>query len=569
MKKFFLLLLLLLLLPSGIAAKYDPRTVPNNKFGIHVADPNDVGETSLLLNTSGGDWGYVTLVIQENNRDFDTWQGVFDRMRRAHLIPIVRLATKVENAAWTKPTDASAGDWAQFLNQLNWPTENRYVAVFNEPNHAKEWGDTIDPALYAHTLSVFARVLHDASEDFFILAAGMDVSARSDALSLDAAEYWRRMQEAVPEIFTLIDGWNSHSYPNPGFSGSPYASGRGTLRSYAWELAYLSGMGLDPDLPVFITETGWMHEGGKIPNPGLLSDGEVGVNLERAAAGAWADPRVVAVTPFVYSYQDIPFDHFSWKRLGTGEFYTQYAAYQQVTKVKGLPQQRHEFRFDEPLIPDELVAGSTYTLEATVVNSGQSILTPNEFQATLISDQTNFQVIFDPLPTLEPGQTGTVRMHLATPSNPGTYNARIVFLHHGREIPVSEATLTLIPPPAVVIRAQLGWRRTSHTEDVTLLVYDMKDNLLHKFPGLRIEDGRVRAEGLTNIIPGKFYRIVVLAPYYLPRQEITTLNAQETALTMKRFLPLDFNDDGAFTFADIQALLTSQPKGVIPRFFTP
>lgn len=345
MKNVLLLLLLLLLLPSSVAAKYDPRTRPNNQFGIHVADPNDVVATAALLNTSGGDWGYVTLVVPETDRNSDKWQAVFDQMRRLHLIPLVRLATQVENAAWKIPDELSMRDWIDFLNSLNWPTENRYVILFNEPNHAKEWGNTIDPEGYARTLVSFARALRDTSEDFFVLPAGMDVSARSDAASLDAAEYWRRMQEAEPDVFTLLDGWTSHSYPNPAFSGSPFAAGRGTIRSFAWELAFLSQLGLDADLPVFITETGWVHEEGKIPILGLLSASEVGANLLAAASGAWRDARVVAVTPFVYSYQDIPFDHFSFKRLGTNEFYQHYASYQQIPKTAGKPQQRHEFRF--------------------------------------------------------------------------------------------------------------------------------------------------------------------------------------------------------------------------------
>src|SRR4030067_3611659 len=72
----------------------------NNKFGIHLAQPHldELEKTKELVNSNGGDWGYVTLVIQENDRDKNKWQEVFDRMRQLHLIPIIRLATVPEGA---------------------------------------------------------------------------------------------------------------------------------------------------------------------------------------------------------------------------------------------------------------------------------------------------------------------------------------------------------------------------------------------------------------------------------------------------------------------------------------
>lgn len=560
-------LVLLFLFPSEARASYDPRLVPNNQFGIHVADPNDIAQTAALLNTSGGDWGYVTLVMQEDDRAFDKWQAVFDQMRRLHLIPIVRLATKVEKAAWSVPSEESIADWTRFLSSLNWPVENRYVVVFNEPNHAKEWGNAIDPAGYARILSSFAQALHTANEGFFVLPAGMDVSARSNGASLDALAFWRQMHEAQPQVFALLDGWTSHAYPNPGFSGSPYASGRGTIWSFAWELATLSALGLNPQLPVFITETGWMHEMGKLPNFSLLSPGQVGTNLAIAAQTAWRDPRVVAVTPFVFSYQDIPFDHFSWKRLGDG-FYEHYTTYQQIPKTKGTPRQRHAFMFEEPLIPGTLVAGSAYTFEASLLNTGQSILTAESFKAELQSEGLSFQAIFDAVPTIEPGERGRIRVHLQTPTVLGAATITISLLHTEERIPITSQAIEVIPPPSIEVQLQLGWKRTSDEPDVTILIYD-DATLLHKFAGLHIKDGKVKIEGLTNVIPTRTYRVVALAPYYLPRQTIAALGAQETKLTVPRLYPLDFNGDGALTIKDIPALLTTQPQVVFRRFFSP
>ena len=54
---FILLVILIVLLPAHVAAAYDPLSVPNNRFGIHIVDPNDVADAAKLVNSSKGDWG--------------------------------------------------------------------------------------------------------------------------------------------------------------------------------------------------------------------------------------------------------------------------------------------------------------------------------------------------------------------------------------------------------------------------------------------------------------------------------------------------------------------------------
>jgi len=325
-----------LMTPTYVHAVYDPLSVPNNKFGIHVADPNDIPKVKSLVNSSKGDWGYVTLVISENERKWDVWEPVFRQMARDHLIPIVRLATHSEGSSWAKPSASDADRWASFLDALAWPTKNRYVVLFNEPNHAKEWGGTISPNEYADVLVSYARALRRASGDFFILPAGLDASAPNGGETMDEELFLEWMLARQPELAEAIDGWTSHSYPNPGFTGSPYAQGRGTVRTFEWELGLLIRLGVQKMLPVFITETGWAHNG----NAGAqsrLSPEQVGTYLTVAAQTAWNHPQVAAVTPFLFNYQDSLFAMFSWLHLTTREPYAFYRSYQEIAKVTGEP----------------------------------------------------------------------------------------------------------------------------------------------------------------------------------------------------------------------------------------
>lgn len=321
--------------PTQVLAIVDPLSVQNNKYGIHIIDENDLDNAAKLVNTTG-DWGYVTMVITETDRNKAKWQKIFDRMRELHLIPIIRIATRAVADWWEKPKASDAQNWADFLGSLYWVTKNRYVIVFNEPNHAAEWGSTINPAEYAEILKIYSLTLKNASTDFFILPAGLDASAQNGRSTMDEVDFLRTMVFQEPDILSLIDGWTSHSYPNPGFSGKVTDTGRGTLRTYQWELDILKSLGLGKTLPVFITETGWAHQEGS-GNRYYYSADTIAGFLGAAAQNIWSDSQIAALTPFILNYQSYPFAAFSWQKLNTSEFYPFYETYKSLAKVSGKP----------------------------------------------------------------------------------------------------------------------------------------------------------------------------------------------------------------------------------------
>ena len=69
-----LVFIVYLLASTKVLAIYDPRTVPNNKAGVHILSPSEITSAANLVNSQGGDWGYVTIPIQPTDRDKDKWQ---------------------------------------------------------------------------------------------------------------------------------------------------------------------------------------------------------------------------------------------------------------------------------------------------------------------------------------------------------------------------------------------------------------------------------------------------------------------------------------------------------------
>src|SRR3989304_2711614 len=89
-------LAIFLYLTSKSFAIYDPLSVPNNKYGIHILFPEEISEAAHLVNSSGGDWGYVTIPIRASAKNLEKWQKFMDESAKLHLIPLIRIAPDVD-----------------------------------------------------------------------------------------------------------------------------------------------------------------------------------------------------------------------------------------------------------------------------------------------------------------------------------------------------------------------------------------------------------------------------------------------------------------------------------------
>jgi hypothetical protein len=432
-------ILVVVSLPKSVRAFYDPLSVPNNKFGIHIQSENDLDNAKNLVNSSGGDWGYVTLVITKNDRDNTRWQRIFDGMRRKHLIPIVRIATEVKDKNWQIPEAEDIDNWVSFLDSLNWVIENRYVVIANEPNHAKEWGGELDAASYASYLKNFSQKLKAKSPDFFVLPAGLDPSSPNSVDTMDEARFISLMLKAEPEVFNYVDGWTSHSYPNPSFSGSAAAKGKGTITSYIWELAYLKSLGISKELPVFITETGWSNKD--------LTEEEIGERFFFAFKNVWSDERIAAVTPFILNYTDEPFKEFSWQKED-GSFHSFYDNVSGLLKIKGEPVQTVKGKILAAFVNPFLIASSSFKGVVLAQNLGQSIWVTPEIEVNDQSYKVNLTTA--DFGELAPNEAKLLYFTGRTPDIAGRFDTKIVINH--KKQPVSDIhslELNVIKPAEV------------------------------------------------------------------------------------------------------------------------
>lgn len=312
----------------------NPLWKENNKFGLYIyAEEKDFFEIAQkLVNSNGGEWGYVLIPYSVKDYDTKKWARVFDQLIKKKLIPVIQL-WNVDVDNYQEETRKSA----EFLNKFIWPIKFRYISVYNEPNDNKFWYGKADGTEYARILDYTIRIFKEVNSDFYMLNGAFNVSASNDGESTDSFVFMKNMDIAVPGIFEKLDGWASHPYPQPNFSGSPYGTGRWSIRAYEDELEFLKEeIGLEKDLPVFITETGWAHAEGEKYNSSFPTVEKIAEYFKIAFEEIWLkDDKVRAVMPFTIRY-DPPFDHFSWINKDKVPYY-HYDVLRKVEKVEGKP----------------------------------------------------------------------------------------------------------------------------------------------------------------------------------------------------------------------------------------
>jgi hypothetical protein len=327
---FIILLFLVLFCTKSAYAIENPLSFPNNKVGVHILFPSEIQDAARLINSNGGDWGYVTIPIQSGDKDIAKWQTFFDNARQLHVIPLIRLATEGDyfnTKVWRKPTLVDVLDFANFLDSLSWPTKNRYIIIYNETNRDDEWGGIADPKEYATILSYAVTVFKVKNPDYFIISAGLDNAAADSSSSYNEYTFLKEVNNAMPGIFNQIDGFGSHSYPNPGFSQPPLLKTRESISSFLYESAYINSI-TSKTLPIFITETGWSKD--------AIADTRIANYFPIAFANVWNDVNVAAVTPFLLEAGSGPFVSFSLL-TPSGQETAISKAIEQMPKTKGQP----------------------------------------------------------------------------------------------------------------------------------------------------------------------------------------------------------------------------------------
>jgi hypothetical protein len=357
----------------------------------------------------------------------------------------------------------------------------------------------------------------------------------------------------LSELFENLDGWVSHSYPNHGFVGSPYDSGRNSILNYQWEMRVLRKFGVVKNLPVFITETGWPHFEGFAGQTGYYSADQVGKNYQTYFQRVLPDERVAAITPFIFNYQGEPFDHFSWRKPNSDEFYPQYETVLGISKTAGQPEQEQVLKIKD-LPPSKLIHNSTYKFFIDITNEGQAIWDAQDGYSLELGgpDSDSVEYFFSDLPEIAPFQTKEISLSLKTSDRIMNYELQVMIYKNGKPVSNSvEWDIEVRPNINLEISVQplLWWGAKS--KNLKFLIYDANEQVVLHRQGLSLVDGQLILEQIDNVALDEEYRLVLVKPGSLPRQTYITFH--EPGLNKAEFkflIPIDFNHDGKLSWQD-------------------
>ncbi len=289
--------------PQPVLAQLASPSQGGPALGIHLLDPNELAQAVDLASGTTEAPGAVTVVLRADDHNLSKWQKFFDLADQEHIIPIIRLATTMKSGGWRQPTKKDIVHHATFLSFLDWHRNSLPVIVFNEPNHAGEWGGEVNPEDYAEVFDFTANWFHTEPKQYIVIPAAFDAAAPNGSNTMDSFTFLRRMFAANQNIAKKIDAWASHAYPNPGFVGSPHDQAKNSIKGFTHELALLKEF-TQKDLDVYITETGWRST--PFVSKKLTEYYSYAINT------VWNDNKIKAVTPFVYAAYAGPFAEFSF-----------------------------------------------------------------------------------------------------------------------------------------------------------------------------------------------------------------------------------------------------------------
>ena len=120
----------------------------------------------------------------------------------------------------------------------------------------------------------------------------------------------------------------------------------------------------------------------------------------------------------------------------------------------------------------------------------------------------------------------------------------------------------IFPLPKLSFKTSFYPKLRSNSDDIELQIFNENEEIVFKQKKLTVRKGDGLVEEAKNIALGRKYRVVILKPYYLPRQEFITFHRGNNDLKFERMWPIDFKPDGKFDLEDIWTLVKN------PKLFT-
>ena len=178
-------------------------------------------------------------------------------------------------------------------------------------------------------------------------------------------------------------------------------------------------------------------------------------------------------------------------------------------------------------------------------------------------DKKPFEYFFSDLKKVKPFEETEVDLYIKTNNLLEKGEVRVVLNKDGESILDGGVwRFEIFPLPSLSFATSLFPKLQSKGDDFELQIFNSKEEVVYKKKGVKVRMGKGVINEVQNVVLGSKYRVVILKPYYLPRQGFVTFHKGANEFKFERMLPLDFKPDGKFEARDFLALIQN------PKLFT-
>ena len=156
-------------------------------------------------------------------------------------------------------------------------------------------------------------------------------------------------------------------------------------------------------------------------------------------------------------------------------------------------------------------------------------------------------------------------LYLKTGENTQGLKLKISLIKNNQTVSQVDWNLEIIPEINIKLVAKLLFKRKTEGQDFKFLIYNQKEEVVFGVNRFPIKNGETEIKGVKNVIAGNEYRLVLIKPFYLPRQTFLIIQEKDNQASFKILLPFDFDQDGRFSWGDIWTLI-KKPKLLIKLF---
>ena len=203
-------------------------------------------------------------------------------------------------------------------------------------------------------------------------------------------------------------------------------------------------------------------------------------------------------------------------------------------------------------LPHELVAKSKYNFKIKLKNDGQGWWNEDYVIQANNNSTVNYEIKPGIIKDINPNEERLIEFIMTTNNQQNNLSTKFTLIKNNKTITESEPwQFDILPLPSLTFNIKyFPWGKGQGEFEIQ--IFNTEDQLVYKQSRVKVNNkGTGQIFEVPNIALDDLYRVVVIKPGYLPRQNYIVFKKANNMINFKRLLPFDINHDGKFDWNDV------------------